>query len=70
MAYVSVRRQIAATFVAAMLLAVVVVTAYHLGKNCGAWEAKRRLTGESPPVLCFDDDGDRSSRRRARSSDR
>jgi hypothetical protein len=70
MAHVSVRRQIAATLVAAMLLAVVVATAYHLGKNCGAWEAKRRLTGETPPVLCFDNDGDRIGRRRARSSNR
>jgi hypothetical protein len=64
------RRPIVAALVAAMLLAVIVVTAYHLGKNCGAWEAKHRLIGESPPVLCFDDDGERNVRRRARGSDR
>ena len=70
MFYVSVRRPIVAALIAAMVLAVMLVAAYHLGKNCGAWEAKRRLAGESPPVLCFDDDGERNIRRRTRGSDR
>jgi hypothetical protein len=27
--------------------------AYHLGKDCGAWEARNRLRGADRPTLCF-----------------
>jgi hypothetical protein len=43
--------------VAAAILAVAVVgaivLAYHLGKDCGAWEARDRLDGRPKPRLCF-----------------
>jgi hypothetical protein len=26
---------------------------YHLGKDCGAWEAKERLKGHPKPAWCF-----------------
>ena len=37
----------------AAALALTTITAYHLGKDCGAWEAKRRLDGAGRPALCF-----------------
>jgi hypothetical protein len=70
MADISVPRSVLAALLTATLLAASVLASYHLGKDCGAWEAKRRLRGESPPVLCFDGDGDRRFRRRERSSER
>jgi hypothetical protein len=39
-----------AVVVAALLL---LVFAYHVGKDCGAWEARQRLRGEPRPTLCF-----------------
>jgi hypothetical protein len=44
-------------YVRLALLALAVVlsslTSYSLGKDCGAWEAKRRLEGDRKPAMCF-----------------
>jgi hypothetical protein len=48
------RRLVARVVVAVALLAGVThLFAYHLGKDCGAWEAHQRLQGLERPVLCF-----------------
>jgi hypothetical protein len=70
MADKSLLRPLVAALLGTLLVAATVLGAYHLGKDCGAWEAKRRLRGESPPILCFDGDGDSGSWRRARPSKR
>jgi hypothetical protein len=38
------------------------LAAYRLGKDCGAWEAKRRLRGEVRPTLCFQSEPGRAGR--------
>ena len=52
MANVALRRRL----IAVALFLVVLVTAaaaYHVGKDCGAWEAKHRLRGLPEPSLCL-----------------
>lgn len=41
--------------IAGLILAVALTdaAAYHFGKQCGAWEAKRRVHGAEAPLLCF-----------------
>ena len=39
--------------VVAALLVGTNIAAYHLGKDCGAWEARERLKGGARPKLCF-----------------
>jgi hypothetical protein len=44
---------VVAALVVAALLVGTNIAAYHLGKDCGAWEARERLKGGPRPKLCF-----------------
>jgi hypothetical protein len=44
---------VVAAIVLAALLVGTNIASYHLGKDCGAWEARERLKGGPRPTLCF-----------------